>query len=165
MIATGQCEVAKRQLPRGCSYTCDQRIVIGTLTTLRGTRSRAKARFTNLAPRSARGNEDEYGFVAAEAATTNARTTRHFLAAASAAAHPATLQNPAQSAGLRLSSAPSRATETQISSHALGIASRRSLRCEWVKGINLKDREVANVPRHNYQMMHDRSGGDQRILE
>jgi len=155
----------RRRPPQNAEWRLRRSHVERLRTSLRGTRSRAKARSTNLAPRSARGNEREYGFVAAEAATTNARTTRHFLAAASAAAHPATLQNPAQSAGLRLSSAPSRATETQISSHALGIASRRSLRCEWVKGINLKDREVANVPRHNYQMMHDRSGGDQRILE
>jgi hypothetical protein len=43
--------------------------------------------------------------------------------------------------------------------------SHRSLRCEWVKGVNLEDNEVANIARHNYQMVHDRSSGDQRILE
>jgi hypothetical protein len=44
-------------------------------------------------------------------------------------------------------------------------ASHRSLRCERVKGVNLEDGEVANVARHNYQMVHDRGGGDQRILK
>ena len=29
----------------------------------------------------------------------------------------------------------------------------------------MEGREVTNVARHNDQMVHDRSGGDQRVLE
>jgi len=45
------------------------------------------------------------------------------------------------------------------------VGSSYSLRCERVNGVNLEGSEVTNVARHNHQMVHDRSGGDQRILE
>lgn len=31
--------------------------------------------------------------------------------------------------------------------------------------VNREGSEVTNVPRHNHQMVHDRGGSDQRILE
>jgi hypothetical protein len=40
-----------------------------------------------------------------------------------------------------------------------------TLRCERVKGVNLEDSKSRYVARHNYQMVHDRSGSDQCILE
>src|SRR5690349_20208774 len=44
------------------------------------------------------------------------------------------------------------------------IVLRSSLHCERVQRLDPKEREVASVPGDNGQVMHDRSGGDQRIL-
>src|SRR5438067_1096665 len=71
MIATGQCEAVDKTAPVAARFGGgSHRTVERPGQSLRGTRPRAKARSTNEAPRSARGNEREYGFVAAEAATT-----------------------------------------------------------------------------------------------
>ena len=40
-----------------------------------------------------------------------------------------------------------------------------SLRCERIQRLDLKDGEVTSVSRDNGQVMHDRRGSDQRILD
>jgi hypothetical protein len=43
--------------------------------------------------------------------------------------------------------------------------SKSSLRREWIECLDFEDCEVTNVSRHDHQTVHDRRGGDQRVLE